>query len=55
MRITPMIVWAAGVKDNSNFCKAIIADAELTHANRLVFDAMSIYSLAVRYLLNNPN
>ena len=55
MRITPMIVWASGLKDESDFCKAIIADSEFTHSNQLVFDAMKIYSLSVRYLLNNPN
>jgi len=50
-----MIVWASGLTDDQDFCNAIIADTELTHCNQLVFDAMNVYSLSFRYLLNNPS
>jgi len=54
MRISPMIVWASALEDE-DFFAAIIADVELTHPNRLVQDAIKVYSYCVKMLLNNPN
>lgn len=53
MRITPLIVWASALEEK-DFFKAIVADVELTHPNRLVQDAIKVYGVAVKYLLNNP-
>ena len=54
IRITPLIVWASKIKDTEEFCQAVISDTELTHSNLLAQDAVKIYALAMRYLLNNP-
>ena len=55
VRVTPLIVWAAKIKDTEEFCQAIISDTELTHSNLLVHDAIKIYGLAMRFLLQNPS
>jgi len=54
MRITPMIVWASSLEE-TEFFKAIVSECEHTHPNRLVQDAIKVYSLAVKMLLNNPS
>jgi ADP-ribosylglycohydrolase len=53
MRIAPMIVWASALEE-TEFHKAIIADVELTHPNRLVHEAIMVYGTCIRELLNNP-
>lgn len=55
IRITPLIVWASKIKDTEEFCQAVISDTELTHSNLLVHDAIKIYALTMRYLIQNPN
>ena len=54
MRIMPMAVWASSLKDAKEVCDALIADTDLTHANRLVKSATFIYGMALYYLLNQP-
>ena len=54
MRITPLIVWGSTLDDPFEFYKAIKADVEFTHPNRLVHDAIFLYGIAIQYLLNNP-
>ena len=53
MRITPMIVWASSLEE-TDFFKAIVSEVEHTHPNKLVQDAIKVYSMAVKMLLNNP-
>ena len=47
-------MWASPLEE-SDFFKAIIADVELTHPNRLVQEAVKVYSMCIKMLLNNPN
>jgi ADP-ribosylglycohydrolase len=54
MRISPLIVWAADLSDE-NFCKAIRCDTEITHPNKVVQEAVIVFSLTVRFILRNRN
>ena len=49
-----MAVWASSLKDAKDVCDALMADTDLTHANRLVKSATFIYGMAMYYLLNQP-
>jgi ADP-ribosylglycohydrolase len=53
MRITPLIVWASSLPD-ADFLRVIISDVQHTNPNRLVHDAVKIYSMALKMLLNYP-
>jgi hypothetical protein len=56
MRITPMVVYLASVGAAANhtmFRAAIEKDINLTHCNRLVIEAISLYGVAVKSLLNS--
>ena len=59
MRIMPLAVWSSTLFEQPiEVYDALIADSELTHANRLVTSAIFIYGIAVNYLLNfvdDPN
>ena len=54
MRIMPMVVCASSLKNPKDVCDALIADTDLTHANRLVKSATFIYGMALYYLVNQP-
>ena len=47
MIITPMAVWLSKITDPKVMKKAIVADVELTHPNKLVHDAIFIYCLTI--------
>lgn len=51
MRITPLAVWLSDITDIKQIKKAVVADVELTHPDKLVHDAIFIYCIAIRYLL----
>ena len=51
-----MIVYLASVGVDTNhamFCAAIAKDINLTHCNQLVIEAISLYGIAVKSLLNS--
>lgn len=54
MRCTPMVVFTASVSNVDDIKQAIISDIKMTHPNKLVQEAIWIYSIAIQYLLNNP-
>jgi hypothetical protein len=54
MRCTPMVVFTASVTDEEDVYNAIIADVKMTHPNKLVQEAIWIYTVAIHHLLNNP-
>ena len=54
MRSTPMVVFTASVTDAEDIKQAIIADVKMTHPNKLVQEAIWIYSIAIHHLLKNP-
>ena len=52
MRIFPIAVWAAELSDEE-FLRAITAEVELTHPNKIVHCAAKVYSMCIKILLNN--
>ena len=52
MRITPLAVWAAGIRDENIHQQVIEADVSMTHSNKTVKNAIWIYCQAIRLLLN---
>ena len=53
MRITPLVVWCSLLPQPADIKKAINEDADFTHPNPLVKDAIFIYALTIIELLNN--
>ena len=56
MRIMPMVVYLASVGVQTNhamFSEAIEKDINLTHCNQLVIEAIKLYGVAVKLLLNS--
>ena len=52
MRSTPLAVWASGLGFD-DFRKASNAETQLTHPNGAANDAVFLYNLAIKYLLQN--
>jgi len=55
MRCMPLIVWASSLTRNQDIYRAHKADAEFTHPDVEVHDAIFIYSITIKYLLDHPN
>ena len=53
-RVAPLAIWTSSLKSPELIYKAIKADVELTHSNRIVQDSVFIYTMAIRYLLHEP-
>jgi len=49
-----MVVFTASVTNEDDIFQAINADVKMTHPNKLVQEAIKIYTVAIHHLLNNP-
>ena len=54
MRLTPLSVWLSKLSDSKEIFKAIKNESEFTHPNKFVHETNFIYTMSIRYLLNNP-
>ena len=55
-RITPLIVYLSELQEENNYQKfrdILSIEINLTHPNKLVHQAVHLYSIAIKYLLNN--
>lgn len=55
MRITPLAIWTSSLTDKLDVFNAIKSDVEITHPNKLVHAAISLYCLAIHFLIKNRN
>jgi ADP-ribosylglycohydrolase len=53
MRVTPLAIFASALEP-IDMLAAISADAEMTHPNKLVHEAIFVYTYAISFLVNNP-
>ena len=53
MKIAPMIIWSSKLTKEETQ-KAIYSEVKFLHSNKMVQQAIYVYAMAVRYLLNNP-
>lgn len=49
-----MAIWSSSLKTPEEIYRACKAEVEFTHPNKLVQDAIYLYSVAIQYLLLNP-
>jgi hypothetical protein len=54
-RCVPMAIWSSSLESYADIYKAIKNDAEFTHPDQDVHDAIFIFTIAIHYLLNNPS
>ena len=53
MRLTPLCIFLSQLSDIDEMYKAVKAEAEFTHPNKLIHDMNFIWSATIQYLLNN--
>jgi len=54
MRVTPLAVWASSL-DDEQLKRAVVAETEITHGEKITQEATFIYCATIKYLLNNPD
>ena len=54
MRLAPLIVWTMDL-DLIDVKRAIVADTEFTHPDKMVQLANVVYAVAVQYVLKNSD
>ena len=53
MRATPMAVFISKLKDVEPMMKAVKADVEFTHCNKIVTEAIFLYCYTIALLIQN--
>ena len=53
-RCMPMAIWSSSLESYEDIYKAVTNDAEFTHPDQDVHDAIFIFTIAIKYLLDNP-
>ena len=54
MRATPLPIWGHKLQDKDLY-SACVEDTMLTHSNRVPHEAVAIYSIAIKHLLNGES
>ena len=51
MRATPLPIWGYKLSDDDLY-KACVEDTKLTHSNKVPHEAVAIYCIAIKHLIN---
>jgi len=51
MRITPLAVWASGLKSPFDLSRVVVADSKMTHPNKVVHACSFLYCQSIQHLL----